>query len=637
MKNLFVLIFFLVNFNFSYAQLISKDKAKNKDSIPTKITIYQANNLNLKINSHPVDTPLNDFQEYYPFYKNRFSDLYLGNYGLAYFDLSQKLSTPNNFIFFNQIKDYWYSPDSLEFYNTTKPYSQLVMLTGPKLDKENIVSFMHARNINPYWNVTVKFSALGALGDYNSQTTRGSSVFITTNYQKKNIRFFAYSLLNKLKNQENGGIVDTIDLIGTQIPVQMDNTYNQFSKKEYGEQFIYTMPFNIKREELVTNNGKDSLIERIEQKKLFSIGQSFKYSPQYKVYTDNEVPVNIYNGAFTYDSIASFDSINDSHLKANFFLKTGDELIPFFKIGAFVEYKLNQAKIYNFKEYVKLDNDTSYTDKSIRVGFFNQSGKDFNWQLDYELFTSGYHAGDYAANASINAKLLSEKFPILLKAKAKSSLSEPSFWYQNYFSNRISWSNNFDKIYLNEGDFAVKLPKISSELGLSVGNIQNYTFLNEAALPSQFSDNIQYLKANLKNIVDLKFIGIESKFLYQQYSDTSVIHLPQWTYSGSVYYKGYGFSHSMMKHIGFELFYNAPFKAPKYMPATGLFYLQNDSIYSNYPLVNFFFAGEIRRGRFFLKFINLNYLITKQKYFLVPKYPLPDAYFRFGFSWRFYD
>ncbi len=638
MKYLFFPLFFLtLSFGLKAQRAIdAKPTSKSKDSIPTIITIYHPDDNLLNVRAQNVDTALTDFQEYYPFYKKNFSDLFLGNYGLAYFDQIFEAIPYSDFIFMHHIKDYWYIPDSVDYYNTTKPYTKLTFLTGPKLDKENIVSFMHARNINPFWNVTLKVEANSAQGSYNSQMSRGSSVYFTSNYQKKNLGFYAYSIFNKLNNQENGGIIDTIELIGTQIPVKMANTYNLFKQKEYGEHLIYTIPYNIRKQETTQKDGKDTIIEKIERKDLLTIGQNFKYSPITKIYKDKDIPINVYNAYFAYDSIASYDSTNQTNWQANFYLKTGDDLLPYVKIGAFAEYKMAHTKLYNFKEYVRLKNDTAFEDRSFRFGLFNQSGKILNWQFSYEMFTSGYHKSDYTAKAFAQLRLFEKKFPLILAANAQSKLSEPSYWFNRYSANRIAWENNFDKIYMNQATASVTLQKLHTKISATAGQVQNYIYFNTRAKPAQTKNTIAYLKTGILNIINLKYFALESKFLYQSFSD-SIIHLPQLTYRGSFYYKGYTLSKAMYNQIGFEVFFQSAYKTPYFMPATETFYLQNDSVYNHLPLVNFYVSAQMRRSRFFLKWMNINYLITKEKFFEIPKYPLTDTYFRFGVSWRFYD
>lgn len=73
------------------------------------------------------------------------------------------------------------------------------------------------------------------------------------------------------------------------------------------------------------------------------------------------------------------------------------------------------------------------------------------------------------------------------------------------------------------------------------------------------------------------------------------------------------------------------------MPATGVFYVQNEMKTGNYPLINVFANIKIKRTRIFVGFDHLNYGLMGYDYFLSPYYPMNIRMFKYGIAWTFYN
>jgi len=90
--------------------------------------------------------------------------------------------------------------------------------------------------------------------------------------------------------------------------------------------------------------------------------------------------------------------------------------------------------------------------------------------------------------------------------------------------------------------------------------------------------------------------------------------------------------------LGVDCRYNTAYYANAYMPATGQFYLQDETRIGDYPLMNVYANFHLKRTRFFLMYYNISDLLfDKKEYFTVPNYALNPGMFKFGISWNFYD
>jgi hypothetical protein len=73
------------------------------------------------------------------------------------------------------------------------------------------------------------------------------------------------------------------------------------------------------------------------------------------------------------------------------------------------------------------------------------------------------------------------------------------------------------------------------------------------------------------------------------------------------------------------------------MPASRMFYLQDEKKIGNYVYIDAFINLMVKRFRIYVKYQHLNSLWTQPRYYMVPHYPMQEAAFKFGMSWSFYD
>lgn len=97
------------------------------------------------------------------------------------------------------------------------------------------------------------------------------------------------------------------------------------------------------------------------------------------------------------------------------------------------------------------------------------------------------------------------------------------------------------------------------------------------------------------------------------------------------------FKKALYFQVGLACTYHTNWKPLAYCPAYALFYKQNQYTVGNYPYMDFFLNLGIKRARIFFKYENLGSLLLENKYLMTPYYPLPDAGFKLGVSWMFFD
>ena len=97
------------------------------------------------------------------------------------------------------------------------------------------------------------------------------------------------------------------------------------------------------------------------------------------------------------------------------------------------------------------------------------------------------------------------------------------------------------------------------------------------------------------------------------------------------------FKRVLTVQIGFDLRYNTSYYVDAFMPATGLYYNQEEREYGNYPYFDFFVNMKLKRARMFFKMDHINKGLNGNQYYTVLDHPMNPRVFRFGLSWRFYN
>jgi len=213
-------------------------------------------------------------------------------------------------------------------------------------------------------------------------------------------------------------------------------------------------------------------------------------------------------------------------------------------------------------------------------------------------------------------------------------LADP--FQEEFYSNHYQWDNNFsmEQRMVVGGD--IEIPKRKLKIGANYALINNYIYNNFEAIPSQTGKELLVVSVFADKDFNFRNIHFRPRILWQQVSDDEFIHLPTFSTFISTYYQ-FIWSKVMHVQIGLDMRYNTMYFADKYSPATGLFYLQNEKKYGNFPYLDGYANLRLKRTTVFFKMMNFGTHFLNGEYITTPNYPMPRSTFRFGISWVFYD
>ncbi|POY35033.1 hypothetical protein C3K47_17400 [Solitalea longa] len=598
-----------------------------------------------------LDTSLTGYQNYSPFYANNNYYINIGNLGLANKSMLPQFGNPMGF---NNgqtaLSLYEFNPQRVNYYRVYSPYTNVTWVSG--LGNESLIDFLHTQNIKPNLNIGIEYASIGSQGYYPRQRPKYNLFSGWSWYQSRNLRYnlLANVVFNSLKSPENGGLPnDSIFTVPTTIEHEFQSVYLNSALTSWNNSTFY-----IKQSFVVGARDTNAVTQAKAFKSPYSkVTNTIQFDQkQYKFgyqYASNDplAPQEYFAHLYTDPSQAS-DKTKESRFRT-------DMDISLFGRGKGERFNLGGGIAYESVNYSQssLDSvgsgsdrklgDVTFINRSLnnlllkgRIGFSIASNVDLDIRGQYDF--AGYNIGDVLLDGTATVSLGRKVGQILLKAIIQNT--EPAIIFNQYSSNFHRWGNSFSKVNNNLLSFTYLNGVTRTRLSAEYNLISNYAYFaktNTEVLPQQSGDIINLLRINADQEFRFGKFNLASHFSYQANSDKELIPTPDFYTYQSIYYQNKLFK-VLDFQIGFDVRYYTSFKSMGYSPELGQFYIANGTReVGNYPIADVFITAGLRRTRFLIKYDYLNQGWNKEGYYTIDKYPMPDATFKFGLSWRFYD
>ncbi|MCM1152288.1 MAG: putative porin [Muribaculum sp.] len=605
----------------------------------------------------------------------------LGSEGINMIYMDRPASSP---FFFDDALSHWTTTlSNQKLYNVYTPMTLLSYnFAGNRQNHTDRLNAQFAGNVNRNIGVSAFMDYLYSKGCYEAQATKdfswGAGFYYTgAHYEMQAL----YNHLNFL-NKENGGITDDryitdpaavqggIDKIEPKsIPTRLSATHNRLS----GTQFFMTHAYKLGYWD--TEQVNDTLTRDIYVPVTRFI-YSFRYEDRHRFFSNTDARqgqefwTNHYFNADMTKEHNRYRSISNSF---------GIELIEGFRkwakfgLSAFVTYENRR-----YQQPTDLDMalpaptnppdtpgegtgetpsplpDSSLTPlpsglhvaprkihNLLYVGGRLQrtSGTLLNYSADAKFGLIGDAAGeiDIAGDISTNFKLFGDT--VSLRANARFSNLNPSWFEREYISNHFAWSNDFGKIRKFRVGGSLLIPWTSTTFSAHVENAQNLVYFNEESLPSQHGGNVQVFAARLHQELHFGIWNWNNTLTYQATSNSEVMPLPMFAIYSNMYLAFKAFR-VLDLQIGVDCDYYTKYKGLLYQPATMSFHVQKDDEavkVGNFPLCNAYITAKLYKVRFYVLWSHFNQGWGKPNYFSMPGYPVNPSRLQLGLCVDFAD
>lgn len=600
-----------------------------------------------------IDTLLGDFNMDYPFMKEDVGDANVGIVGGVSTPLSFfRRPSGNDFTFVDGYYSYLYTPENAPFYNNKRPYTILGYLTGgQKRYAEEVLRVVHAQNVTPSTGFNVSYDSNLSRGIYTWQRGKVTDFSAAISHTGKRYSVHAGAISNTISNRENGGLVepwhvtDTLYESAQGLPMKMADALNKANNTALYAVQSFGIPFIPLSDSVFTMADRTALY----------VGHAITYNRWNRKYSDTQKGTtynitdrtgkvtetrNFYDNWFI-NPDATNDSLSESVLSNRLFV----QFQPYDRNGVIgtvdggVGWDHHRYWQFRLDDYLKgnsFDKRNTYYAYADARGYL---GKWLDWHGFMRYNVAGYRAGDIDLDADAELRLYIKDKPITLSGRFGFELSEPSYWAQNYFSNHFVWHNNFDKQNRTDLEVILRVPMIGAEVGFKQSVLGNTVYYNEEAMPSQMMGAVSVTGIYLREDLRLGILNLNHRLLLQYSSDQTVVPVPTIAANISYFLKFQPVRDVLTVKFGVDVWWNSPYYAQAYNPATMMFYNQREAEIGNYPYANVFLVAKWKTARVFVQYQHgsENLFENYKASFSVPYYPYNRALLKYGISWYFDD
>ena len=621
-----------------------------------RMVTWRHNRLYNSIETFDWDTTANYHFYDYPFMRKDVGATWLGMPGSAvqeynFFQRGQENSTS----YYAPLESWTYTPENLPQFNTKTPFTELEyygnIFSNSSLSADNFRVFT-TQNILPQLNIALEMKRYGGAGNLRNEETKNNTYFVAGNFLGKKYLAHGGFIFNRLIRQESGGAQDNMWVRDTtvdvrEIEVNLAAASNRFKKITVFYDQSLRIPFEflerIKHRKDTSWTPSDTLNKDITTG---FIGTSTEYSVYTKKYVDNTSTqlAKFYDNAFYINPNKSADSLRTSRLENRIFLR----LQPW-KEDAIVS-KIEGGvgnRIQTF--YLQSPDEVLYKAANQRwVSFYAYAGaegklsKYFSWDATGLLHFAGHEAGDFSVKANAKVSLFpfrrAKDSPISLGAHFETSLQEPDFYTQHFFSNHFKWENSFGKSSTTRIEGTLDIPRWRLKAQLGYALLTGYNYYDAKGIAQQHTDAVNVLSAGLFYHLPLGPLHLENSALFQVSSAQDILPLPMLALNLRYYFQfNIVDPKTLQLQIGINTRYTTRWKIPSYNPVAGVFTLQDEDLYGNVPVTDIFINAQWKQCCIFLKYENAGrgWPAQSHDFFTAHHYIQTAPMLKLGISWPF--
>jgi len=508
---------------------------------------------------------------------------------------------------FEQFNYYGYRP--IKFITTDTAGSKTSRIEyhlGSK--KEQHINLNHYQHLKKGFRFGISVGAHTTPGDFSRQLSSGRRFMLSGAYIDTNSRYTAVMSYRffRVFNEENGGIssdssFESATRLDTRtLPVYLQNAGVNYRQNQYDLEQSLAIRKNS------TSTPGWSLYHKL------SLDRS-----SFVFFSEN--PDSGYFNAFFVDSTATYDSTFHQRLNNQFglkYFKCNSRSSTSISAGVWLEnskYKINGFDVVSYSQLMMFFSFDLLNEKSAASLQWLQS-LDSLTEIKSVLSTE---TGDYGK----------------LKLQFRYRSERPSENVLFYFSNHFTWINNFENTKSLYADFAHKIPQWEFEYGIDVAAVNGLVFYREDALPQQYEKQVGYGKAYIAKNMRFQKFGTTQRIDYAFSGNKNVIRFPDFNYFGSVYYRNLFFKKALDLKMGLDLTYWSGDYSYGYMPATGVFYLQDNRKTGGFPMLGAFADLKIKTAILTIRLDHFNAGIGTRDYYGAWRYPLQGRTLKIGVKW----
>ena len=398
-------------------------------------------------------------------------------------------------------------------------------------------------------------------------------------------------------------------------------------------------------DEIIASLADSLLFGQAGNSPRLTVGHIGEVSRFYRFYTDeitDEVGRNFYNNMFYINPTSSADSMRLFTVENKLFFKLQpwkrDAIVS--EVSGGVGYQWNSIYAFRPDMFLTGNRNINQHNMYLYAGASGEYKKYLNWGATAQYSFLGYYQNDFNVDAHVGVSFYPFKDksePITLNGRFSTSLKEPDWFSQHYYSNHYVWDNDFGKTSTTKVEASLDIPKWDMEAYFGYALVNNYLYNDTLGIARQNTGLINVMSAYLRKDFKIWWFHLDNQILFQYSSDESTLPLPMFTFHLRYYIEMEAVKNVLTVQLGADARMNTPYYVPAYNPALGTFQLQTREQVGYNPYIDIFLNLQWKRVNIFLKVINVGEgWPTGASSFSAYHYVRPSLGFKFGIHWPFY-
>ncbi|WP_295230310.1 putative porin [uncultured Chryseobacterium sp.] len=564
-------------------------------------------------------------------YNNRdnFGRMQVANIGSGFNPLSYELNPEQNLALMPTNKSYGIlGVDDIKYYDVKTPTATFVYHNAMK--NGAALKSTYTQNIGKRFNFAIEYMGLRSQGMYRNSLAANNNTLFSGHYTSKNGKYelFAHYLHQNVNNQESGGIaVDSLFQNGNSdsrnrqnMQVNLASTSSQFSYRRYylTHQFAPfnsdKIPFKIRHTISHQGNKYHYTENALEPYWFNNVSQLINPGGALPVkkYSDNlsnTVSLVWDNEKFKLDAGLRYQMLKfgvteialpsltiPSELKESRLGAVGNlqiRLLDKIQLNSFLEI----SKGSQFGSYIRTTNNLSF--EPIKDYFVN--GK-VNFQSAYPSFNYIMNTSNY------------RKFNYYLQDAKNQAVTE------------IGGSIN--------------LKWFKTELFANYFRIDNYTYFDQNALPRQSNNSLNISQIGGDATVSYGKFHLNTRLQFQNVlTNKNLMPLPGFIGRANVFYQTKAFKNAAEIQTGIKVYYFSRFASREYFPILNEYILPTANSFSigGQPITDIYFNMKVKKMFFFIEGQQVATVISHNKAYAFPHYPVYDFRLNLGIVWYLFN
>lgn len=488
----------------------------------------------------------------------------------------------------------------------------------------------YTQNIGKRFNFALEYMGLRSQGLYRNSLAANNNTIFSGHYISKsgNYELFAHYLHQNVNNQESGGIVeDNLFQSGDSnyrnrqnAQMNLSSSSSQFSYRRYYLSHQFTpfnaekFPFSIRHTMLHQGNKyyyNQGALERVWYKDDSEIVAGFPLTT--KKYSDNfsnTVSLVFNNEKFKLDAGVRYQMIKfgirdvvsiggvsfPSELKENRIGAVGNLQVKLWdkvQLNSFLEFSNGSQ----FKSYLRTANT-----------------------LKFEPVK------DYFVNAKVNFQSAYPSFNYLLNTSVYNS-------FNYYLENARNQS-------VMEIGGSINLKWFKTEIFANYFRIDNYTYIDNEGSPQQSDSSLNISQIGGDATFSFGKFHLNTRLHFQNaLTNKNLLPMPSFIGRANFFFQTQAFKKAAEIQAGLKVYYFSKFASREYFPILNEYMLPDSGSFSigGQPIADLYINLKVKKMFFFIEGQQIGTLISNNKAYAFPHYPVYDFRLNIGIVWYLFN